>query len=389
VSKVYSGGVYAVRDLDLEIERGELVVLIGPSGCGKTTTLKMVNRLIEPTSGRILIDGVDIRNIPPASLRRSIGYVIQQIGLFPHMTIARNVDLVPRLLGVPKKEREQRVDELLQMIGLDPKTYRNRYPRELSGGQQQRIGVLRALAANPDIILMDEPFGALDPITREQLQDELKKLQNSLHKTILFVTHDMDEALKLADRIVVMRNGVVVQVGTPEELLRNPADDFVKEFLGKKRFLRHPGEVTVGEIMVDMPVTGHPEMGVAEAFQRMQRHQVNSLLVVDEQEFLQGILTFRGVQRGIQAVGSRLKVRDLMEPVPETVTPDVSVLTAARHLSKARYGFLPVVDREGRLRGLLTHASLVSTLVDVLWPREDEEKTLNLEQAPREAKEAV
>lgn len=370
VSKAYPGGIYAVKSLDLEIQRGELVVLIGPSGCGKTTTLKMVNRLIEPTSGRILINGRDIREIPPAKLRRQIGYVIQQIGLFPHMTIAQNVGLVPRLLGVPKEEREKRVDELLEMIGFDPKLYRNRYPRELSGGQQQRIGVLRALAANPDIILMDEPFGALDPLTREQLQDELKKLQNTLHKTIIFVTHDMDEALKLADRIVVMREGVVVQIGSPEELLRNPADDFVKEFIGKKRLLRHPEEVSVGEIMLDSPVTGKPDMGAAEAFQRMQRHQVNSLLIIDEQGFLKGILTSRGVQKGIQAVGNRPKVQELMELVSDTVTPEVSVLTAARLMTRSKYGLLPVVDEEGRLKGLLTNASLVSTFVDVLWPTE-------------------
>jgi len=243
VSKVYPGGVTAVRDFTLTIKKGELVCLIGPSGCGKTTTMKMVNRLIEPTSGRILVDGQDVGRVDPVALRRRIGYVIQQIGLFPHMTIAENIAVVPRLLGWQRERIDRRVDELLRLVDMDPASYRDRYPRELSGGQQQRVGVLRALAAEPDIILMDEPFGALDPITRESLQDELKELQQRLHKTILFVTHDMDEALKLADRIVVMRAGEIVQVGTPEELLRSPADDFVAAFVGKERRLAAGGDV--------------------------------------------------------------------------------------------------------------------------------------------------
>jgi osmoprotectant transport system ATP-binding protein len=356
VSKAYVSGTYAVRSLDLEIEQGELIVLVGPSGCGKTTTLKMINRLIEPNSGQIFIKGRDIQEINPAILRRQIGYVIQQVGLFPHMTIAQNVGLVMKLLGKSPREREERVNELLDMVGFDPEIYRNRYPRELSGGQQQRIGVLRALAADPEIILMDEPFGALDPITREQLQDELKRLQNNLRKTIVFVTHDMDEALKLADRIVVMREGKVVQIGTPEELLRSPADDFVREFIGKKRLFRNPEDVFVGDIMLDKPVTGNAEMGAAEAFQRMQTHQVNSLLIVDERGVLQGILTSRGVQKAIQAA-SRQKVGELMEPVAETVCPEETVLAATAIMARSKFSLLPVVNGQGILKGLLTNAS--------------------------------
>ncbi|HBI27289.1 MAG TPA: proline/glycine betaine ABC transporter ATP-binding protein, partial [Peptococcaceae bacterium] len=192
VSKVYTNGTVAVNNLDLTIEKGELVVLIGPSGCGKTTTLKMVNRLIEPTSGKILVRGKDIHNENPVQLRRRIGYVIQQIGLFPHMTIAQNIGLVPKLSGVNHEKINQRVEQLLEMVSLDPQLYRDRYPKQLSGGEQQRVGVLRALAADPDVILMDEPFGALDPISREQLQSELKRLHDSVQKTIIFVTHDMD-----------------------------------------------------------------------------------------------------------------------------------------------------------------------------------------------------
>lgn len=373
VSKVYDGS-YAVRDLSLEIARGELVVLIGPSGCGKTTTLKMINRLIEPTSGRIYIDGRDISTVNPTKLRREIGYVIQQIGLFPHLTVAQNIGLVPYLRGVPRAQREERVDALLRLVGFEPELYRDRYPRELSGGQQQRVGVLRALAADPDLILMDEPFGALDPITREQLQDELKRLQNTFHKTIVFVTHDMDEALKLADRIVLMREGVAVQVGSPEELLRSPADEFVREFIGKRRLVRHPEEVAVGEIMVAAPVTGTPRMGAAEAFQKMQRHQVNTLLVVDEQGVLLGILTLRALQKGIRE-GGRSRVEELMEPVGATAHPQETVLQAARSLAANRAGLVPVVDEEGRLRGVLTNASLISTLVEVLWPGGEENGT--------------
>ncbi|MBC7336135.1 MAG: ABC transporter ATP-binding protein, partial [Clostridia bacterium] len=285
------------------------------------------NRLIEPTSGRIYIDGRDISTVNPTKLRREIGYVIQQIGLFPHLTVAQNIGLVPYLRGVPRAQREERVDALLRLVGFEPELYRDRYPRELSGGQQQRVGVLRALAADPDLILMDEPFGALDPITREQLQDELKRLQNTFHKTIVFVTHDMDEALKLADRIVLMREGVAVQVGSPEELLRSPADEFVREFIGKRRLVRHPEEVAVGEIMVAAPVTGTPRMGAAEAFQKMQRHQVNTLLVVDEQGVLLGILTLRALQKGIRE-GGRSRVEELMEPVGATAHPQETVLQA-------------------------------------------------------------
>ncbi|GAW94117.1 glycine betaine/L-proline ABC transporter ATP-binding protein [Calderihabitans maritimus] len=248
VSKVYDEHV-AVDNFNLEIASGEFVVLIGPSGCGKTTTLKMVNRLIEPTSGTIYVMGRDVQAMDPVKLRREIGYVIQQIGLFPNMTVEQNVDVVPRLLGWDRERRLERVKELLELVGMSYEEYAHRYPSELSGGQQQRVGVLRALAADPPLILMDEPFGALDPITRESLQNELKSLQAKLHKTIIFVTHDMDEALKLADRVVIMKDGKIVQAASPEELLRHPANDFVAEFIGKNRIQR------AGELET-MPKTG-------------------------------------------------------------------------------------------------------------------------------------
>lgn len=234
VTKLYNGqSVPAVDNVTLEIPAGEIVMLVGPSGCGKTTTMKMINRLIEPTSGRILIGEDDVTRGNPDELRRHIGYVIQGAGLFPHLTVGDNIAIVPRLLKWDKKRTSDRIDELLDLVSLDPGKYRDRYPRELSGGQQQRIGVARALAADPPVLLMDEPFGAVDPITRQRLQDELLRLQEELRKTIVFVTHDFDEAVKLGDRIAILQVGSkIVQYDTPEQILANPADDFVSDFVG-------------------------------------------------------------------------------------------------------------------------------------------------------------
>ncbi len=252
VSKVYPGGGTAVKGLHLEVEPGEFVCLIGPSGCGKTTTLKMINRLQEPTSGTIYVSGKDIMKQDPVQLRRGIGYVIQQIGLFPNMTIGENIAVVLKLLGWPKEKRRQRVDDLLPLVGMDADQYRDRYPGQLSGGQQQRVGVLRALAAQPDLILMDEPFGALDPITRDILQAEVKQLQVKLSKTIVFVTHDMEEALKLADRIVLMKDGTILQHGTPDDLLKRPADEFVERFMGRYRPKEETADAGIRELMLPL-----------------------------------------------------------------------------------------------------------------------------------------
>ncbi|CAH0344074.1 ABC transporter ATP-binding protein [Bacillus sp. CECT 9360] len=232
VSKLYPDGTKAVNSLSLDIRKGEFFVIIGPSGCGKTTMLKMINRLIALSSGTILIDGKKISEYDIHELRWNIGYVLQQIALFPHLTIEENISIVPELKKWAKEEVGQRVDELMKMVNLEPEKYRTRKPKELSGGQQQRIGVIRALAADPQIILMDEPFSALDPISREKLQDEMLELQKSIQKTIVFVTHDIQEALKIGDRICVMQAGEIVQVGTPKEILENPATDFVREFVG-------------------------------------------------------------------------------------------------------------------------------------------------------------
>lgn len=233
VSKLFQDGTTAVNSINLTINKGELFVLIGPSGSGKTTTLKMINRLIDITNGTILIDGKKISEYDIHELRWNIGYVLQQIALFPHLTIAENIAVVPEMKKWTKEKIAARVDELLEMVGLEPQTYKNRKPNELSGGQQQRIGVIRALAADPEIILMDEPFSALDPISREKLQDDIVSLQKAIKKTIVFVTHDMQEALKLGDRICIMKDGEIVQIGTPEELINNPVNDFVKDFIGR------------------------------------------------------------------------------------------------------------------------------------------------------------
>lgn len=239
VRKQYANGLLAVDDLSLEVSDGEVCILVGPSGCGKTTILRMINRLIEPTGGRILVDGDDIMKVDVVELRRRIGYVIQQVGLFPHQTVGTNVATVPRLLGWDKKRTEARVDELLTIVGLPADDYRNRYPSELSGGQRQRVGVARALAADPPIMLMDEPFGAIDPVTRTQLQDEFLRLQQTLRKTIVFVTHDIDEAVKMGDRIAILQvGGHLAQYDPPDRLLAAPATDFVADFVGRDRALK-------------------------------------------------------------------------------------------------------------------------------------------------------
>ncbi|MET9670639.1 ABC transporter ATP-binding protein [Streptomyces sp. NPDC006475] len=255
VSKRYPGqDAAAVSGLSMEIKRGEFVVLVGPSGCGKTTTLRMINRLVEPTGGRIFIDGEDVTHADVDELRRGIGYVIQQIGLMPHLTIADNVALVPRMLGVKKTERRGRAMELLEMVGLDPATYADRYPRQLSGGQQQRVGVARALAADPPVMLMDEPFGAVDPIAREKLQMEFLRLQERIRKTIVMVTHDIDEALRLGDRIAIFGPGSrLTQFDTPLEILTHPADDFVRDFVGSGAPVRRLSLLKVADVVACAP----------------------------------------------------------------------------------------------------------------------------------------
>jgi len=311
VSKRYQAA-HAVKELNLHIPAGQIVTMIGPSGCGKTTSLKMINRLIEPSSGEVWVEGSEISRIDPVELRRNIGYVIQQIGLFPHLTIEENIGLVPKLQGIKKSDMVSRTEELLELIGLDPSVYRRRYPQQLSGGQQQRIGVARALAADPSIILMDEPFSSLDPISRVQLQNELLKLNKTLQKTIVFVTHDISEAIKIADRIVLMKEGRLEQAGTPSELLYKPNSEFVAQFIGMEPPSQAQGLRTARDVMSD-PANGgkavvhslhalrgageiaddgvqlHEHTPLSEVLSSLQRHA--KLPVVDQSGRVVGVVT--------------------------------------------------------------------------------------------------
>ncbi|MGC5026415.1 MULTISPECIES: ABC transporter ATP-binding protein [unclassified Tsukamurella] len=275
----------AVKELSIVIEAGETVAIVGPSGCGKTTTLKMINRLIEPTSGRVLIGGTDVTKADADGLRQGIGYVVQAGGLFPHWTVEKNIGAVPGLLGWDKARTRARVTELLELVGLDPDVFRGRFPKEMSGGQQQRVGVARALAADPPVLLMDEPFGAVDPITRVRLQDQLLAIQEELHKTIVIVTHDVDEAIKLGDRVLILsEGGQIEQFGTPEEILTAPANAFVEEFVGSGATLKHLSLSSVGEIPSAPVVLARPGDPSEEVAARAKEAKLSWVVVVDEDD---------------------------------------------------------------------------------------------------------
>lgn len=314
IGKTYDDGSVAVRDLDLQVARGELVCLVGPSGCGKSTTLKMINRLIEPTTGRILLDGQDVTGIDPHALRRSIGYVIQQVGLFPHQRVEANVMTVPLLYGESKATARERARELLTLVGLDPDLYGQRYPHQLSGGQRQRVGVARALAADPPMLLMDEPFGAVDPVVRTRLQDEFRRLQRELGKTVVMVTHDIDEAVRMGDRVAIFaEGGRLAQYGTPQELLARPADDFVADFVGATKGLRRLAVTPIDEASLE-PLEGVTagQLGSAididstleEALAMMLRDDKSMIGVRRGPRFL-GVLTPAGVHAQLRASLSR------------------------------------------------------------------------------------
>ncbi|MFJ7855167.1 betaine/proline/choline family ABC transporter ATP-binding protein [Peribacillus frigoritolerans] len=368
VSKIYKGGKKAVKKISLDIKKGEFICFIGPSGCGKTTTMKMINRLIEPSEGKILINGENIMDKDPVELRRQIGYVIQQIGLFPHMTILENITLVPKLLKWNEQKKKERALELLQLVDMGPE-YLERYPYELSGGQQQRIGVLRALASNPPLILMDEPFGALDPITRDALQEEFKNLQRTLDKTIVFVTHDMDEAIKLADRIVILKAGEIVQVGTPDEILRNPANEFVEEFIGKDRLLQtRPNVELVEQIMSRNPISITEEKSLTDAITIMREKRVDSLLVVDEQNVLKGFVDVETISE------YRKKAKFISEVINTevySVKQDTLIRDSVQKILKRGFKYVPVVDQNKHLVGIVTRATLVDIVYDSIWGEEE------------------
>lgn len=347
-------------DISLTIESGSFVVLIGPSGCGKTTTLKLLNKLIEPSSGEIYIDGKPISKEDPIKLRRNIGYVIQNIGLFPHLTIKENIELIPKLKGEKSEEEiSENTERLIKMVGLDPDDFLYKYPTELSGGQQQRIGVIRALATDAEIILMDEPFSALDPITRTQLQESLYQLQQDLKKTIIFVTHDMDEALKLADKICIMKDGKIQQYDTAENLLKHPANEFVKNFIGSDRLWSAPEYIKAKDIMIQNPVKAIETRTVIQAMEIMRTNKVDSLLVVDKNNLLAGILTVKELRKnGIQDY----YIYKVMNKNPLYIDEDSNLIEILDIMNREKIGHVPVVSKDKRLVGLITRSSLLSVL---------------------------
>ncbi len=355
-----AGEKVILDDISLTIESGSFVVLIGPSGCGKTTTLKLINKLIEPTSGEIYIDGQPISQEDPIKLRRNIGYVIQNIGLFPHLTIKENIELIPKLKGEKSEEEiSENTVKLIKMVGLDPDEFLYKYPTELSGGQQQRIGVIRAIATDADIILMDEPFSALDPITRTQLQEWLYELQQELKKTIIFVTHDMDEALKLADKICIMQGGKIQQYDTAENLLKHPANSFVKDFIGSDRLWSAPEYIKAKDIMIKEPIKAIETRTVIQAIEIMRTNKVDSLLVVDKSNLLVGILTVKELrQNGIQDY----YIYKVMNKKPLYIYDDCNLIEILDLMNKENVGHVPVVSRNGELVGLITRSSLLSVL---------------------------
>ncbi|MET8689476.1 betaine/proline/choline family ABC transporter ATP-binding protein [Streptomyces sp. NPDC004732] len=352
VTKRYADGTKAVDDLSFEVAEGELVTLVGPSGCGKTTTMKMVNRLIEPSEGRIFVDGDDISGIDPVQLRRRIGYVIQQVGLFPHKTVLDNTATVPHLLGVKRGKARERAAELLDLVGLDPAVFGDRYPEQLSGGQRQRVGVARALAADPPVLLMDEPFGAVDPVVREHLQNEFLRLQQAVRKTVLFVTHDIEEAVRLGDRIAVYGQGSIEQFDTPSTVLGAPANDYVADFVGADRGLKRLSVTPIEEGDLEQPPVVHlddplpKELGARWA------------VVLDGENNLHGWLSAEHARGGSGTVREHARRMEAWLPV------GASLKQAFATMLQHDAGWIAVIDKdsEGRFLGVLTPARLHEAL---------------------------
>lgn len=357
------GDTPILKDLSFTIEVGQFVVLIGPSGCGKTTTMKLINRLLEPDSGKIFIADKDIYAQDKTELRRHIGYVIQQIGLFPNMTVAQNISVVPKLLKYDKEKCDQIVRYMLSMVDMPYEEYAHKYPSELSGGQQQRIGVLRALAASPPIVLMDEPFSALDPMTREMLQDEIKKLQKKLNKTIIFVSHDMDEALKLADVIIFMDAGEIVQMASPEEMLEKPANDLVRRFLGKHTS-DTPAPSTVEKFMRSDVITVKSDRSVIACAERMARSKVDTLLVTDADNRYAGIVSIGNIKRR----GTELKnIEPLIRNTIRTVRVGDDAKESFDYLLDSNASYVVVLNDDDTIAGIVTKTSVARSVAENLW----------------------
>lgn len=369
VKKVYRGGSVGIEGVNLTINKGDFVCLIGTSGSGKTTTMRMINRMHDASSGQILFNGKDIKNTDPVSLRRKIGYVIQNIGLMPHMTIYDNITLVPRLLKWPEEKKRQKAEELCKEVEL-PEEFLDRYPSQLSGGQQQRVGVIRAFAADQDLILMDEPFGALDPITRESLQDLVSDLQKRLNKTIVFVTHDIDEALRLATKIVIMDGGKIVQNASPEEILQYPANDFVKNLLGEERLSQAKADLsTVDQIMLKDPVKVTLGHSIPDSIRLMRERRVDTLLVVDDENYFKGYVDIDTITSHYRRATS---VSDLLSTDMPTVANDTLVRQTVRKMLNREFKYLPVVDYDNKLLGIVNRTTMVDVVYDTIWGNSDD-----------------
>ena len=365
VSKIYPKMKNAaVKHISFKIEKGDFCCLIGTSGSGKTTIMRMINRMNSVTKGEVLVNGKNVKSFNPVNLRRHIGYVIQNNGLMPHMTIRENIILVPKLLKWPKEKLTGEAQKLIKMAEL-PESYLDRYPTELSGGQQQRIGVVRALAADQNLILMDEPFGALDPITRESLQNLVQNLQVRLGKTIVFVTHDMDEALKLATKVVVLHDGQLIQVGTPEEILHHPANDYVKSLIGEERLSEAKYEtVKVKNVMLTNPTKIDLGASLTDALTMMKEHRVDTLLVVDNGDHLKGYISIDDLQRNYPKVSS---VSDILITKLGTVGPEEYLRDNFSRIMSRNKSYIPVTDSDKKLVGIVTRASLVNVVYEKIW----------------------
>ncbi len=364
VTKRY-GSNTILHDLSFTIKTGEFVVLIGPSGCGKTTTLRTINRLIEPKPGTVFIDGKDVTKQNAVELRRQIGYVIQQIGLFPNMTVHQNISVVPKLLGYSKEECDKIVHELLALVDMPYEENAHKYPSELSGGQQQRIGVLRALAASPPIVLMDEPFGALDPVTRDSLQEEVKRIQKKLKKTIVFVTHDMDEALRLADTIIFMDKGRILQMASPEEMLQHPANPVIKNFMGKRMDQETPtAPLLAEEFMKKKVYKVYRNTKTLESIEMMSKREINSLVVIDEDETYLGTVSIEDIKARGKAGRS---IAELINADTMTVGRKDDAKEALDKLLSSSSNYVVVLNDNRTVAGIITRTSTAKAMGEALW----------------------
>lgn len=355
------GAENVLSNVNLKFEKSGIYCIIGESGCGKTTMMKLINGLIKPTQGKVLVDGKDISKVDPVKLRKTIGYVIQKVGLFPHMTVGENIEVILEMTKVKKETRMKKAIELLELVHLSETDY-TKYPGELSGGQQQRVGIARALSTDPDILLMDEPFSALDPITRESLQDELVDLQKGLGKTIIFVTHDMDEAIKIADKIAIMKDGTLLQFESPEEILKNPVDSFVEYFIGKDRLWKTPELFLVEDIMRKKVPKINPKMNLSKAFEKMKEHDKEHIFVVENNKLLGRVS--KEVLFKYEPTPA-ITMKDIMVENTLVLKKKDNLLNALSKMEQSKTKIVPVIDNDNNLVGMVTPTSLLNVIYEI------------------------